>query len=63
MDNKNVQSGFADTRQIAIIDLNKSTVDIKEEKIDVEIRDWFKVRPSEFHIFKKSYEDWAKEWQ
>ena len=33
-----------------------------EEKIPVQINDEFLIRPSDFRIFKASFENWAKEW-
>lgn len=57
MANKNVLKRFVDKGQIQVI-----RFDVKEEKVDIEIRDWFKVEPSKFHIFKKSYAEWSNQW-
>jgi hypothetical protein len=34
-----------------------------DQKIDVEIRDIIRIKPSDFSALKNSFEEWAKQWE
>lgn len=56
MDHQDIPARSGQSRE------SEDIVFINEEKVPVEIRDIFRIKPSEFSAFKHSFEEWSKQW-
>lgn len=57
MENKNLQPKLDQLGESEII------TERLDEKIEVEIREILRVRPSDFSALKNSFEEWSKSWE
>lgn len=60
MDRENLQPGTGQPGKSK--DLKELTYEPQDMKIEVEIREIIRIRPQDFHILKRSFEDWIKNW-
>lgn len=56
MESKNIQQGFSEQGESAVI------TERSDEKIEVEIREIIRIRPQDFSALKNSFEEWAEKW-
>jgi len=59
---QNIQPGSSEQGQSEDVKLPEKYLPV-DQKIPVEIRDVFRIRPGDFQAFKSSFEEWSKQWE
>ena len=57
MDNENILEGIDKQGESEVV-----TYIRKDEKIEIEVRDVFRIRPQDLPAFKHSLEEWSAQW-
>jgi hypothetical protein len=63
VESKDLRKGSSQSGESEVIIKKPDPVYIpSEQKIDVEIRDILRIKPSDFSALKDSFEEWASKW-